>query len=88
VQRTIGRRLARTFEDELADVAKAEETYKYVLGVDATDVEALANLDRIYLSLEAWQDLAQVLEMRVQATGDALDLWISMRASASCTRPV
>jgi tetratricopeptide (TPR) repeat protein len=74
VQRAIGRRLARTFEDELGDVGKAEETYKYVLGVDPTDVETLANLDRIYLSLEAWKELAEVLEMRVRATSDSLEL--------------
>ncbi|HEY4012646.1 MAG TPA: tetratricopeptide repeat protein [Polyangiaceae bacterium] len=74
VQRVIGRRLAHTFEDELGDVGKAEETYKYVLGVDATDAEALANLDRIYLSVESWQDLAQVLEMRVVASTDTMDL--------------
>jgi tetratricopeptide (TPR) repeat protein len=74
VQRAIGRRLARTFEDELGDVGKAEETYKYVLGIDATDSEALANLDRIYVSVESWQDLAQVLEMRVGATVEPLDL--------------
>ncbi len=74
VQKIIGRRLARTFEDELRDITKAEETYKYVLGIDAKDTEALANLDRIYLSSESWQDLAQILEMRVQATSDAIDL--------------
>ena len=74
VQRTIGKRLARTFEDELGDAAKAEETYKYVLGVDATDLEALANLDRIYLSVDSWLDLAQVLEMRVEATSDSMEL--------------
>ncbi|HEX3343171.1 MAG TPA: tetratricopeptide repeat protein, partial [Polyangiaceae bacterium] len=74
VQRSIGRRLARTFEDELGDIGKAEETYKYVLSVDEGDVEALANLDRIYLSLESWQDLAQILEMRVKATTDSIEL--------------
>ena len=74
VQGNIGRRLARTFEDELGDIGKAEETYKYVLTVDAADAEALANLDRIYVSLESWQELAQVLEMRVKATADALEL--------------
>jgi tetratricopeptide (TPR) repeat protein len=74
VQRTIGKRLARTFEDELGDVGKAEETYKYVLGVDPTDVDALANLDRIYVSIEGWRDLAQILEMRVKATADRLEL--------------
>jgi tetratricopeptide (TPR) repeat protein len=74
VQGNIGRRLARTFEDELNDVGKAEETYKYVLGIDPADAEALANLDRIYLAVESWQDLAQVLEMRVAATSDVMEL--------------
>ena len=41
VQRTIGKRLARVFEDELGDITKAEETYKYVLGVEPLDVDAL-----------------------------------------------
>ena len=74
VQSSIGRRLARTFEDELGDIGRAEETYKYVLSVDTGDVEALANLDRIYVSLESWQELAQVLEMRVKATTDGIEL--------------
>ena len=74
VQSTIGRRLARTFEDELADVGKAEETYKYVLGVDPEDADALANLDRIYLSLQSWPELAQILELRVKSTGDTPEL--------------
>jgi tetratricopeptide (TPR) repeat protein len=74
IQRAIGRRLARTFEDELGDVGKAEETFKYVLGIDPTDLEALANLDRIYVSIESWPELAQILEMRIQATTDKHEL--------------
>ncbi len=74
VQTAIGKRLARTFEDELGDITKAEETYKYVLSVDPLEVDALANLDRIYLSTESWQELAQVLEQRVKAGADELEL--------------
>ena len=82
VQRTIGKRLAKTFEDELGDITKSEETYKYVLGVDPTDTEALANLDRIYTSIESWPELAQILAMRVkvgdqqiaEGSGDRLEL--------------
>jgi golgin subfamily B member 1 len=83
VQRVIGKRLAKTFEDELGDISKAEETYKYVLSIEPLDTEALANLDRIYLSLESWADLGQILEMRVKAAeaatqsdsgGDAVEL--------------
>jgi tetratricopeptide (TPR) repeat protein len=74
VQRTVGKRLAKTFEDELGDIDKAEETYKYVLGVDQHDTEALANLDRIYQSTENWANLAQILEMRTQAPAEEMDL--------------
>ena len=74
VQRTIGKRLARVFEDELGDITKAEETYKYVLSVEPLDVDALSNLDRIYLSLESWPELAQILEQRIKAGGEAMEL--------------
>ena len=67
IQRAVGRRLAKTFEDELGDVSKAEETYQYVLGVDPGDTESLTNLDRIYSSIESWPELAQILEMRLKA---------------------
>src|SRR5262249_1747789 len=73
-QCTIGRRLAKTFEDDLADIEKAVETYRYVLSVEELDQETLANLDRIYLSLESWADLAGILEMRVRAPADDLEL--------------
>lgn len=74
VQRTIGRRLAKTFEEELGDIDKAIETYRYVLSVDPLDPEALANLDRIYLSIESWADLAQILEQRVKGQADDIEL--------------
>jgi tetratricopeptide (TPR) repeat protein len=72
-QAAIGKRLARVFEEELADVAKAEETYRYVLTVEPRDKDALANLDRIYSSLEQWPELAEVLEQRAVAAEDTLD---------------
>ncbi len=74
IQRVIGGRLARTFEEELGDITKAEETYRYVLGVQPLDPTALANLDRIYTSLEQWADLAQVLEQRVKASTEPHEL--------------
>ncbi|HEX7601588.1 MAG TPA: tetratricopeptide repeat protein, partial [Polyangiaceae bacterium] len=74
VQTAVGKRLARVFEDELGDITKAEETYKYVLTVDPLEQEALANLDRIYLSMESWPELANVLEQRIKAGGDPIDL--------------
>ncbi len=69
-QAIIGKRLARVFEEELADVVKAEETYRYVLTVAPRERDALANLDRIYTSLEQWPELAGVLEQRAASAED------------------
>ncbi len=74
VQATIGKRLARVFEEDLGDVQKAEETYRYVLSVEALDVEALTNLDRIYSSIEQYPELAQTLEQRIKATTEPYEL--------------
>src|SRR4029079_2159005 len=45
---TLGKRLARVYEDELADVARAEEAYRYVIALDDRDEDVLSALDRIY----------------------------------------
>ena len=68
-----GHRLAQVFEEELGDVAKAEETYRFVLTAVPTDLVTLENLDRIYTSLEQWPDLAQVLEVRGKAVEDTFE---------------
>ncbi|HEY5957977.1 MAG TPA: hypothetical protein VIV60_15545, partial [Polyangiaceae bacterium] len=73
VQSAIGKRLARVYEEELSDAQRAEETYLYVLTVVEREPEALANLDRIYSSLEEWAKLAGVLEQRVLASSDDSD---------------
>jgi len=72
-QAVVGKRLARVFEEELADVAKAEETYRYVLTVAPQEAEALGHLDRIYSSLEQWPELAGVLEQRVLVAEDKVE---------------
>ncbi len=74
VQKSIGKRHARVFEEELQQVDNAIGTYRYVLNVDPLDADALANLDRIYEGLEQWADLAQTLEQRVRATEDTVEL--------------
>lgn len=74
VQTAIGRKLARVFEEELGDISKAEETYRYVLGVDPKDERTLVELDRIYTSLEQYPELAQILEQRVLATAEPYEL--------------
>lgn len=70
VQAHIGRSLARVFEEELADVEKAEESYRYVLTVSPGEPFALGNLDRIYVALEQWAELAGVLEQRAATAED------------------
>ncbi|HMA91344.1 MAG TPA: tetratricopeptide repeat protein, partial [Polyangiaceae bacterium] len=80
VQATIGKRLARVYEEELADIQRAEETYLYVLTVVEREPEALANLDRIYSATEEWVKLAGVLEQRVPAsTEDSERIELSVR---------
>ncbi len=74
VQAVIGKRLAKLFEDDLGDITKAEETYKYVLTVAPLDSEALSDLDRIYESIESWPELAGVLEQRLRAGGEPHEL--------------
>ena len=71
VQRLAGKRLARVFEEELGDIEKAEETYRYVLSVAPLESECLENLDRIYSAMEQYPELAQVLEQRVLAIAEA-----------------
>ncbi|MCA9627067.1 MAG: tetratricopeptide repeat protein [Myxococcales bacterium] len=76
-QAAVGKRLARVFEEELADVTKAEETYRYVLSVAPGDQDSLANLDRIYSSLEQYAELAGVLEQRAVGAEEheQVELW-------------
>lgn len=66
----VGRKLARVFEEELADVQKAEESYRFVLSVEPAEPEALANLDRIYTATEQYGELANILEQRAQVVSD------------------
>jgi tetratricopeptide (TPR) repeat protein len=74
VQAAIGKRLARVFEEELADVQHAVETYQYVLGVESLDTDALSNLDRIYTAQGEYPELAKTLEQRVLAPAEAFEL--------------
>jgi tetratricopeptide (TPR) repeat protein len=66
----IGRKLARVFEEELADVQKAEESYRFVLSVVPREPEALSNLDRIYSATEQYAELAGILEQRAQGASE------------------
>jgi len=61
-------------QEELGDIARAEETYRFVLGVDDKDEETLEALDRIYVEHGAHEALASVLRKRIAATDMPVDL--------------
>jgi tetratricopeptide (TPR) repeat protein len=70
LQVVIAKRLSRAFEEELGDVSRAEEAYRYVIALDATDEDALDALDRIYSQNGAGRALAETLKLRVAAATD------------------
>jgi golgin subfamily B member 1 len=73
VKVTLGRKLARIYETELNDVSRAEETYRFVLGIDKADPETLEALDRIYTEHGAHESLAEVLRLRVASAQSTYD---------------
>ena len=70
IQRVVYLRLARILEEQLQDVAKAEEAFLQVLSIDPNSVEALVALDRIYTQSEQWTELSDVLRRRIANTTD------------------
>jgi len=70
----LGRRLAKVYEEQLDDLERAEETYRFVLGVDDHDENALAALDRIYAEHGAHRALSQVLRKRIDCSNNSSDL--------------
>jgi tetratricopeptide (TPR) repeat protein len=70
----LGRRLAKVYEEQLHDLERAEETYRFVLGVDGHDENALAALDRIYTEHGAHLALSQVLRKRIEGCNNGSEL--------------
>jgi tetratricopeptide (TPR) repeat protein len=70
----LGRRLAKVYEEQLHDLERAEETYRFVLGVDDHDENALAALDRIYTEHGAHLALSQVLRKRIEGCNNGSEL--------------
>jgi tetratricopeptide (TPR) repeat protein len=63
-------RLARVFEVELQDAARAVETLLRVLEIEAKDADALAALDRLYLGAGMYDELVEILRRRIEVTQD------------------
>ncbi len=60
--------LGQVYDTELADVARAIDTYQAVLDLDPSDAQAISALDRLYGQAERWLDQLQILERAVDAT--------------------
>ncbi|MCS6797689.1 MAG: tetratricopeptide repeat protein [Myxococcota bacterium] len=69
----VARRLARVYAEELGDVVLAEETHRYVLGLDPQNAESLETLDRIYEEHGAHEALATVLGRRLELATSVVD---------------
>jgi tetratricopeptide (TPR) repeat protein len=69
----VGHRLARIYENELNDVARAVDAHLFVLTADPNDAESLEALDRIYTENGAAEALQEVLARRAAITTDARD---------------
>ncbi|MDB4953107.1 MAG: Tetratricopeptide 2 repeat protein, partial [Myxococcales bacterium] len=70
VQRQTLLRMARVFEYELQDPARAVETHLRVLELEPKDADALAALDRLYLNAGMYDDLAEILKRRIELVQD------------------
>jgi tetratricopeptide (TPR) repeat protein len=63
-------RLARIAETRMSDEVRAIEAYRRALDQVPGDEESLIALDRLYQRAGAWQELAEILERRVQQAVD------------------
>ncbi|MEZ4453427.1 MAG: hypothetical protein R3B09_28445 [Nannocystaceae bacterium] len=65
-------------QEKLGDGRAASESYYAVLDLDPNNVAALDSLERIFVELEDWEALCEVLRQRVMVTDDVFDqarLW-------------
>jgi tetratricopeptide (TPR) repeat protein len=72
-KRELQARLANLFETRLSKVNQAIKVWKERLDADASDLEALRALDRLYESTGRWADLVPILKQRHEQTSDAAE---------------
>ena len=63
-------RMATLFEEMLANLDEAVNTYREVLVSDDTNARALVALDRIFVQQEAWSELADNISRQLELTED------------------
>ncbi|MEC7523122.1 MAG: tetratricopeptide repeat protein [Myxococcota bacterium] len=68
--RALYNRLARIAEQHLEDDARAVEAYTRAIEQAGDDPESLSALDRLYTKMQAWSELGEILDRRIQASMD------------------
>src|SRR6185312_2717260 len=63
-------KVARNYEDRLADSAKAIEFFKKALAIESDDLNALAALEAIFTRDERYQELLEVYRRRIDIADD------------------
>ncbi|MFM2417170.1 MAG: hypothetical protein RL385_1893, partial [Pseudomonadota bacterium] len=63
-------KLARLFEVEFVKPDKAAERLEQIVEIDPNHVEALTGLERLYRTLQRWDDVVSAYERHVAATSD------------------
>jgi len=74
VRRDVLLRLAASFENDLGNMERAEDSLVKVLNEHQKDPAALTSLDRIYESQGMFDNLAEVLRQRLTITDDSAEL--------------
>jgi tetratricopeptide (TPR) repeat protein len=74
IRRDVLLRLAASFENDLGNLERAEDSLVKVLSEHEKDPAALASLDRIYESQGMYENLAEILRQRLTITDDNVEL--------------
>ena len=69
-KRTCTFKTAALFEEMIEDPLRAIETYRMIGEIDSSDRRVVESLERLFLSLEHWQDYLDILQQKVELTED------------------
>jgi tetratricopeptide (TPR) repeat protein len=66
--------MGAVFRLEMKDREKAIDTYKRILELDPSDLQAIAQLDELYEETGSWHDLLHILEREAELAVDPFDV--------------
>lgn len=67
-------KVGATWEESLEDLGQAVDANQRVLQIDGDNVRAVENLERLYRSLSAWDDLVKTYESHISLTRDPAEI--------------